>query len=330
MGALINADVDSAYVFADKAQQQHDHAADKKHTGQKAGIAHGNFRTHQFLVNHETACNDADDGADKTDECCYAKGLYAKGCETVNPKTNEACDGVAGGAFQTAAVLHLNIAQILGGAEYQAADVGEGVVVADNFFDDEFSHDEETGGLQSLGLADNSFCHFLVGPATESAEQMLLFVGVIAVHHIKAFFQLVYQLEGFAGGSLAVVIQAYHVIAGGLAVASHQGAVLAEILGEANAFDFGVGCGQILDDVPDPIGAAVVDQDDFVIVARRSRVVARDDRRTCGTVLRGDCVADFVDYGFNGSLASIAGNDKGNQCGVILLAHNVECSKSNL
>lgn len=106
--------------------------------------------------------------------------------------------------------------------------------------------------------------------------------------------------------------------------------MLAEILGEADSLDFGVCGGEVLDDLPDVVGAAVVDQDDFVIVARRSRVVARDDRRTCGTVLRGDCVADFVDYGFDGPLATVAGNYKGNQCGVIMLAHNVECSKSNL
>ena len=121
---------------------------------------------------------------------------------------------------------------------------------------------------------------------------MLRGVFIVTVHHIVAFLQLVHELEGLRGGSLAVVIEANHVVAGGLPVASHQRGMLPEVLGEANSLDTGVFGGKLPDDLPDVVGAAVVHQHNLVF----------------GAGARRDGVADFLHDGADGVFAAVAGD----------------------
>ena len=126
-------------------------------------------------------------------------------------------------------MTHGDVAQVLGRAENEPTDIGERVGVAHDLVDDELAHDKETRGAQRLGLADDRLGHLLVDPAAESAEKVLLGVIVVAVNDVVALFELVDQLETFAGGSLAIIIEADYVVAGGLPVACHQCAVLPEV-----------------------------------------------------------------------------------------------------
>ena len=80
------------------------------------------------------------------------------------------------------------VAEIFGGAEYKAADVGERVGIAHDFIDDELAHDEKARGAQCLGLSDNGFGHFLVDPGSKASEQVLLGVLVVTVNDVEAFF----------------------------------------------------------------------------------------------------------------------------------------------
>ena len=185
-----------------------------------------------------------------------------------------------------------DVPQVLGRTEDKPADVGEGVGVAHDFIDDELAHDEKTCGTQRLGLADDVLGHFLVDPAAEAAEQVLLGVLVVAVHHVVAFFELVDELECLAGGGLSVVIEAYHVIAGGLRVAGHQGAVLPEVFRKADALDVGVCGGEAFDGLPHIVGTAVVHQHDFVVGAGASR----------------HGFADFLHHGADGIFTAVAGD----------------------
>ena len=220
-----------------------------------------------------TKCSEAYEGAENADEGGGAEGLHGKCGKAVNPESNEACEGVAGFAFYAVAVFNFYVAEALGGAENETADVGKGVGVTLDFIGDEFAHDKETRGVERLGLADDGFCHFLVDP------QVLCGVPVIAVNDVVAFFDFVDELEAFAGGRLSVVIEANDVIASSLSVTSHQCAVLTEIFGEADSLDVRVFGGKLLDDLPYVVGATVVDEYDFVF----------------GAWARGDCFADFLD-----------------------------------
>ena len=117
---------------------------------------------------------------------------------------------------------------------------------------------------------------------------------VVAVNNVEAFFEFVYKFECFAGGCLAVVIEADHVIAGSLCVTSHECAMLAEVLGEADSLNVAVGGGKTLDDVPYAVGTAVVYKNDFVVGVGAGR----------------DGFADFVHHGFDGVFAAVAGDYK--------------------
>ena len=117
---------------------------------------------------------------------------------------------------------------------------------------------------------------------------------VVAVNDVVAFFDFVDEFKAFAGGGLAVIIKADDVVAGGLAVACHQGAVLPEVLGEANTLDVIVGGCESFDDLPHVVGAAVVYKDDFVV----------------GVGACGDGFADFLHHGFDGVFAAVTGNDE--------------------
>ncbi len=262
---LVDADVDTAHVFADKPEQEHDHAAHEQQCGEHAGVTYGNFGIEEFLVNDVEACDEADEGADNADKGSGTQRLDGKCGETVDPEPEKACERVTGGAFDAATVPDGDVAQVLGRAEDKPADVGERVGVAHDLVDDELAHDKETRGAERLGLADDVFGHLLVDPGAKSAEQVLCGVLVVAVDHVIAFFELVNELETFAGGGLAVVIEANHVVAGGLPVACHQGAMLSEVLGEADSLDVAVGSGEVLDGLPNVVGAAVVYQHDFVV-----------------------------------------------------------------
>ena len=156
-------------------------------------------------------------------------------------------------------MLHFNVAQVLCSAENESANVSKRVWVAYNFIDNELAHDKETRGTKRLGLANNRFGHFLVDPGAKTAEQVLRRMLVVTVNHIKAFFKFIDKLECFAGGSLTVVIEADNVVAGGLCVACHECAVLPKVFGEADSLDVVVAVGECLDDLPDVVGAAVVD-----------------------------------------------------------------------
>lgn len=61
---LIDADVDSTDVFADEAEQKHNHAADKEYSGEHTRVSNRNCREHQFFVNDKEACGKADSSAD--------------------------------------------------------------------------------------------------------------------------------------------------------------------------------------------------------------------------------------------------------------------------
>ena len=171
---LVDADVNATYVFTDEPEQEHDHAADKEQCGKHACVADGNFGEHQFFVNDEQAGGESHQCTEQSDVGGSAERLDGECGKAVNPKSDEARDGVARFAFEAAAVLYLNVAQILGGAEYESADVGERIGVAHDFIDDELAHDKETCGAECFGLPDYAFGHFLVDPASKAAEQVLL------------------------------------------------------------------------------------------------------------------------------------------------------------
>ena len=92
---LVDADIDAAYVFADESEQEHDHAADKEQRSKHAGVAHGNFGVHKFLVDHKQACGKSDNGAEEAEIGGSAERLDGKCGKAVNPKSDETCDGVA-------------------------------------------------------------------------------------------------------------------------------------------------------------------------------------------------------------------------------------------
>ena len=85
-------------------------------------------------------------------------------------------------------MLHFYVAEVLGGAEHEPADIGERVGVAHDLIDDELAHNEETGGAERLGLANDRFGHFLVDPRAKAAEEVLCGVLVVAVNNVVAFF----------------------------------------------------------------------------------------------------------------------------------------------
>ena len=288
---LVDAYIDAAHVFADKPEQKHNHTAHKEERGQHAGIAHGNFGEHQFLVNNKDTRSKPYQGTDNAYKSSCTERLYGECRKTVDPEPDESRERVAGCPFDAAAVLHLYVAQVLGSAENESADIGKGVWVAHDLVDDELAHYKETRGAERLGLANDCLGHFLVDPGTKAAEEMLRGMFVVAVHHVVAFFQFVYKFETFAGGGLAVVIKANHVIASGLPVASHQGAVLAEVLGKADSLDAAVFASEALDDLPYAVGAAVVHQHDFVVCPGSRR----------------DGVADFLHHCLDGVFATVAG-----------------------
>lgn len=289
---LVDADVDAAYVFADKPEQEHDHAADKEQGGEHAGVAHGDFGEHELLIDHEKACGEPDHGAEEAEVGGGTQRFHGERGEAVDPEPDEASERVARFAFDAATVTDGDVSQVLGRTEYKPAYVGEGVGVAHDFIDDELAHDEEARCAKRLGLADDVLGHLLVDPAAQAAEQVLLGVLVVAVHHVVAFFQLVDQLERFAGGGLAVVIEAYHIVAGSLCVTGHQGAVLAEVFRKADALDVGVCGGEAFDGLPHIVGTAVVHQHDFVVGAGASR----------------HGFADFLYHGSDGVFAAVAGD----------------------
>ena len=218
---MVDADVNAAYVFADESEHEHDHAANKEQCGKHAGIAYGNVGEHQFFVNDEQAGSESHQCAEEPDVSGGSERLDGKCGKAVNPKSDETCDGVARFAFEAAAVLYLNVAQILGGAEYESADVGERIGIAHDFIDDELAHDKEACGAERLRLANNCFCHFFVDPASKAAEQMLCGMLVVAIDDIVAFFELIDELECFAGWRLSVIIEADDLVACSLSVACH-------------------------------------------------------------------------------------------------------------
>ena len=192
------------------------------------------------------------------------------------------------------AVFDFYVAEAFCGAENETADVGKWVGVAHDFIGDELAHDKETCGVERLGLAYDSFCHFLVDPAAKAAEQVLRGVPVVAVNDVVAFFDFVDELKTFAGGRLSVVIEANDVIAGSLSISGHECAVLTEIFGEAYSLDVRVFGGKLLDDLPYVVGAAIVDEHDFVF----------------GAWACGDCFSDFLDNSRNCIFATVTGNYK--------------------
>ena len=170
MWRLVDADVDAAHVFADKPEQQHNHAAHKEQGGEHAGIAHRDFREHEFFVNHEQTRAKADESTQYSNKGRGAERLHGECGKAVNPEPDKSGDRIAGFAFKTATVLYFDIAQVLGGAENEAAYIGKRVGIAHDFVDNELAHNEETCGAQCSGLADDVFGHFLVDPCAESAE----------------------------------------------------------------------------------------------------------------------------------------------------------------
>ena len=80
-----------------------------------------------------------------------------------------------------------------------------------------------------------------------------------------------------------------------MAVTGHQSCVLAEIFGQIDSGDTGVGKGQRADTDPYLIRGTVVDQNDFVIIFR--------------PLFHG--FYDFVYNNFNCGFRAIAGNHKG-------------------
>ena len=173
MRRLVDADVDAAHVFADEPEQEHDHAAHEQQGGEHAGVAYGNFGIEEFLVNNVEACDKADEGADDSDKGRSAERFDGECGKAVNPEPDKTCECVAGFPFKATAVLHFYIAEALGGAENEPANVGERVGIAHDFIDNELAHNKETRGAERLGLSNDSFGHFLVNPGTKAAEQVL-------------------------------------------------------------------------------------------------------------------------------------------------------------
>ena len=188
MRRLVDADIDAAHVFADESEQEHNHAADKEQCGEHAGVAHGDFGEHELFVDHEQTRAKAQKGAQDSDKGCGAERLDGECGKAVDPEPNKTCDGVAGAAFEAAAVLHFDVAEVLGGAENETANIGKRVGIAHDFIDDEFAHNKETGGAKRLGLPNDRFGHFLVDPGTKATEQVLRRMLVVTVNDVIAFF----------------------------------------------------------------------------------------------------------------------------------------------
>ena len=70
--------------------------------------------------------------------------------------------------------------------------------------------------------------------------------------------------------------------------------MLSEIFGEANSLDVRVCGGEVFDDIPNIVWAAIVYEDDFVVGAGACR----------------NGFANFVYHRFDGILAAVAGNDE--------------------
>lgn len=316
MGALVDAYVDSADVFADKSEQEHDHAAYKKQSGEQTCVAHRNFWACELFVNHESACRKADKGAEDADKSCCTQGLDRECGKAVNPKADEACDCVARFAFKSISVMYLNIAEIFGGSKDKAADVGEGVRVADDFIYDELLHDKEACRLKGLGLAYDGFCHFFVGPASEAPEKMLPLMFIVAIDDVESFLKFIHELECVACWRLSVVVETYYIVSRSLTVTCHKRAVLTEIFGKTQTLDiWDVFC-QLLNDFPDVIRAAIIYKDDFII-----------EFSFLGLVLLGDRFLNFVNDSPDGTLAFVARNDKRNLCCAFWLTHEGEYKK---
>ena len=188
MRRLVDADVDAAHVFADEPEQEHNHAAHEQQCGEHAGVAHRNFGIEEFLVNDVKACDKADEGAEEAEVGGGAERFDGECGKAVDPESNKACNGVAGAAFEAAAVLHFDVAEVLGGAENESANVGKRIGIAHDFIDNELAHDKEARSAKRLGLPDNRFGHFLVDPGAKAAEQVLPRMLVIAVNDVVAFF----------------------------------------------------------------------------------------------------------------------------------------------
>ena len=185
---LVDADVDAAHVFSNEPEQEHDHAADKEQGGKHAGVTNGNFGVHKFLIDHEQACGKSDNGAKEAEVSGGAERLDRECGKAVDPEPNKTRERIAGFPFKATAVLHFYIAEALGGAENEPANVGKRIWVAHDFIDNELAHNKETRGAERLGLPNDSFGHFLVDPGAKAAEQVLPRMLVIAVNDVVAFF----------------------------------------------------------------------------------------------------------------------------------------------
>lgn len=104
------------------------------------------------------------------------------------------------------------------------------------------------------------------------------------------------SLKHSQAGGLSVVVQTDHDVAPHLMEARHHRAVLAEVARQVHKHDGGVPLTQLADGVGGVVGAAVVDQDDLMVVLVRAG---------------GERVVQLPDHRADGVGRAVAGNHKG-------------------
>src|SRR5687768_15324527 len=92
-----------------------------------------------------------------------------------------------------------------------------------------------------------------------------------AIDHIVPLRQLVQQDGYLLGGVLQIIIERYDDLATRRANAGQKRIVLTKVAHQVNAVDKGVRLRQAANDLPAPIAAAVIDQDDLELPSRNRK-----------------------------------------------------------
>ena len=178
----------------------------------------------------------------------------------------------------------------------QPCDKREGVGVLQGGFHHETLAGEVAVGFQIARLAKKEVVARGVKAAAKVAESVLFALRILRVHNIIALGYLVDQFKTFVRRGLAVVVQTDDDVPARTGKPGHQRAVLPKVAAEIDKHDLRILFAQPADYPCDVVGAAVVDEDDFVVVFRCARR---------------DGLFDLRDDGADGFGAAVAGHHEG-------------------
>ena len=153
LGRVIQGDVDPSNIFADEAQHEHDHAADKQEHGHEGAVSDRDIGIDELMDDGVDDHEHSQEGTDNAAAGSKAQRLDGKGGKTVHPEREGFAETVVAHAYGAFPLFHLHVHYIFGRAQHETGQIGIGVLVLDHFVLDEALHDREIGKFQFLVLA---------------------------------------------------------------------------------------------------------------------------------------------------------------------------------